>query len=179
MRQSLHRLLALAYLDNLNNYNIVNHIDGVKTNNSLSNLEWCDNLHNQHHAIDMGLHSATKGKPNGCNKYDEDIVREACLLLEQGYRNIDVVRELDVTKSFVKDLRRGVTWKHIVKDYNIPIKRLEQHSPSKIEWVCYRLLEGVPHKVLAEETGLSLSTVYGLTYGTSYPKISKPIFGLD
>jgi len=36
----LHRLIALKYIDNQNNYPCVDHIDGNKNNNSIDNLEW-------------------------------------------------------------------------------------------------------------------------------------------
>lgn len=38
----IHRLVAQAYIPNPNNYNTVDHIDGDKTNNSVSNLQWMD-----------------------------------------------------------------------------------------------------------------------------------------
>ena len=34
-----------------------NHIDGIKTNNCLSNLEWVTNLENRRHAVSLGLHA--------------------------------------------------------------------------------------------------------------------------
>lgn len=45
----VHRLVAMAFLDNPNNYPIINHIDGDVANNHVENLEWCDNSHNQLH----------------------------------------------------------------------------------------------------------------------------------
>lgn len=46
----LHRLLALTFIPNPNDYECVNHIDGNKLNNSLDNLEWCTKGHNNRHA---------------------------------------------------------------------------------------------------------------------------------
>jgi hypothetical protein len=51
----LHRLVAMAFIPNPNEFPIVNHIDGVKTNCIASNLEWTTDRLNKQHAIDTGL----------------------------------------------------------------------------------------------------------------------------
>lgn len=52
---SIHRLIATAFIPNPDNLPIINHIDGNKTNNDLSNLEWCTQLENMRHAFKTGL----------------------------------------------------------------------------------------------------------------------------
>lgn len=46
----VHRLVAMTFIPNPNDYDCVNHIDGNKLNNSVSNLEWCSKGHNNRHA---------------------------------------------------------------------------------------------------------------------------------
>lgn len=62
----IHRLVATYYLDNPSNLPIVNHKDGNKTNNHISNLEWCTYTHNSLHSYATGLctqeHRGTKVK---------------------------------------------------------------------------------------------------------------------
>jgi hypothetical protein len=54
-KKSIHRLLAENYIDNPEEKAHVNHIDGCKTNNALSNLEWATPKENANHAAALGL----------------------------------------------------------------------------------------------------------------------------
>lgn len=55
----VHRLVAITHIQNPNNLPEVNHKDGNRQNNSVSNLEWCTNLKNIRHAINTGLKKYT------------------------------------------------------------------------------------------------------------------------
>ena len=54
-RKYVHRLVAHAYVPNLRQAPEVNHIDGDKTNNLPSNLEWVTKSENHKHAYSRGL----------------------------------------------------------------------------------------------------------------------------
>lgn len=56
----IHRLVALTYLPNPNNYPIVRHLDNNKQNNHVSNLEWCTHKTNNQQAHDDWLFPVTE-----------------------------------------------------------------------------------------------------------------------
>lgn len=60
-----HRLVANAFLSKSNPKHEVNHINGIKTDNRVENLEWCDRSYNVQHAYDTGLKFAKKKGEHG------------------------------------------------------------------------------------------------------------------
>ena len=72
---SVHRLVAIHFIPNPNNYPEVNHKDGNKVNNSVYNLEWVTKSENQLHSVHVLNHK--KGSyPKNLGKETADKIRE-------------------------------------------------------------------------------------------------------
>lgn len=65
----VHRLVAIAFIDNPNNFPQVHHIDGNKKNNHLSNLEWCDGKEVLNKSP---YHQGLKKKVTAINRYTNE-----------------------------------------------------------------------------------------------------------
>lgn len=80
----VHRLVAGAYVPKLEGKNCVNHMDGIKTNNHYSNLEWCTVEENLKHAHRTGLIPYKKGRRPGHGRLSPDDVRLLRQMREDG-----------------------------------------------------------------------------------------------
>lgn len=71
----VHRLVAEYFISNPDNKPQVNHIDGNKTNNDVSNLEWCTCSENVTHAMENGLMNC-RGTDNVWSKLTKEQIRD-------------------------------------------------------------------------------------------------------
>jgi len=71
----VHRLVAMAFIDNIENKPFVNHKDGNKSNNVMSNLEWVTKSENEKHAYGfLGKNSGAKNRINELNGASKPII---------------------------------------------------------------------------------------------------------
>lgn len=96
----VHRLVAEAFIPNDHNKPFVNHIDGVKTNNNVDNLEWVTHSENLLHAHAIGLKVNKTGTENLLailSKEDVSFIRENCAK----YSRRSLSKKLGVSRATV------------------------------------------------------------------------------
>ncbi len=103
---SVHRLVASAFINNSNNKETVNHIDGNKLNNNISNLEWMTPKENNRHAIENGL-SKKIGKNEGNIKYTNEQCKDVLLMINNGMTYKEAGSKYKMPYSTVAHLARG------------------------------------------------------------------------
>jgi len=112
---SVHRLVAMTYIDNPHNLPFVNHINGDTVDNRVENLEWCDAKGNAVHAYGKGWVSVPdqSGERNSQAKITTADVRRIRQLAQDGMGDTMIARKLNISRSTVKGITKGETWKDV------------------------------------------------------------------
>ena len=107
----VHRLVAENFIANPASKREVNHIDGNKTNNDVSNLEWVTSSENQLHAYVSGLQG--RGSRHGTAKLTEEQVHEIRARRKAGEGNRQIAETYDVSENLVSKICLRQIWTHI------------------------------------------------------------------
>lgn len=114
---TMHRLVALTFLWRKNDTDEVNHLDGNKTNNAVTNLEWCTSSENKRHAIATGLRTnfpTKRGTENGNSRLTDSLVRQIRSAAESGLLNHkQIAKQFNTSPSNVRCILRRATWRHV------------------------------------------------------------------
>jgi hypothetical protein len=112
--KKVHRLVAQAFLENPHSYEQVNHKNGIKSDNRVENLEWCNNSYNQRHAIKLGLRkNHSRGVDNNLHKLSEQDVRRIKMAKSLGIKTSELVKIFKVNRHTVSNIFYEKSWKHI------------------------------------------------------------------
>lgn len=116
----VHRLVALLFCDNPEGKPQVNHIDGVKTNNIYTNLEWVTNAENQLHAWRMGLQPRGEDRDHATGERvaNSVLTEEIVIRLRKEFNDresfiVEASKQYGVHRSAIQSAIFGRTWKHL------------------------------------------------------------------
>lgn len=113
-REYIHRLVAKAFIPNPQDKPEVNHIDGNKHNNTVSNLEWVTKSENGKHnyaALGMKHPRGPLGKPNPHRKLTPDQVR--AIRKDTRCQRV-IAKEYGVEQTTISAIKRRVKYKDVI-----------------------------------------------------------------
>lgn len=109
----IHRLVAECFLPNPLGLKEVNHIDGNKLNNDVSNLEWCTGSENKAHASKTGL--THKGEKNHAHKLTEEqikSIRSEYVFGSKDKNQRALARKYNVSQTAIRYILNGTNWRY-------------------------------------------------------------------
>ena len=108
----VHRLVVETFLDNPEAKSEVNHINGIKNDNRIENLEWCTSSENTKHALNNKLKISQKGSEHGMSKLTEKDVLE---IREIGRSKSlkEVSKIFKVSESLISNVLLNKIWNHV------------------------------------------------------------------
>jgi hypothetical protein len=150
----IHRLVATTFIDNPDNKPQVNHIDGNKRNNHVSNLEWMTQFENMRHAVNANL--SPKGETSYLAKLKEEDILKIRLAAESGIKRSELVKMYKVNSGAISGILLGRTWKHVGGPLQQPQSK-NKLSPDDIPIIRYMFKEG--------KTDLEIGNIFGVARG--------------
>jgi hypothetical protein len=190
-QRKIHKLVYAAWNNPDQDGKVVDHIDGKKYNNHISNLRLITNSENIRAAHDMNL---------GPSVWNNEDVHIACQEMQRGGTVNEVAKALNVDVSddnvkiqvvnFMLSLRNGRVFKDITTHYNLYANediRKQNHTKAKqtfdekdIRKICKLILQGGMSDVQISKIHpqVSYSTVYNIRRGKQYYNIAITIPGM-
>lgn len=149
----VHRLIAESFIPNPDNKSEVNHINGKKLDNRLSNLEWVTHAENQEKAKKSGLY--LKGSQVYNSIFSDEQVQFIREVFSIGYSKSKLSRVFNVQDTVISDIINNESYKSISK-YN---EGKDYYSP-QVKQIIYNLLEnGFTYSEISSMCGLHKESV--------------------
>lgn len=107
LHTGVHRLVALTHLPNPDNKPEVNHKDGDKDNNHVSNLEWCTSAENVEHSVRLGLAQHPTGFAARRARLTPKLIADIHRMLGEGVKQTEVSKMTGISQATVSQVKHG------------------------------------------------------------------------
>ena len=113
----VHRLVAEAFIPNIDRKPCVNHKDFVRDFNFVLNLEWCSYSENNQYSIDNNDSLVGRtGESHYKTFLTEVQVKEICIMLDsKKYTQKEIASKFSTDYSVISRIHRGNTWNHLTR----------------------------------------------------------------
>jgi len=108
----IHRMVAIAFISNPKNKKQVNHIDGNKCNNNVSNLEWNTPSENMQHSIKNKLHPSGE-KCSWAKLTEKQVIEIRKLSKNSNITHAKLGNIFGINQSAITNIINHKRWKHI------------------------------------------------------------------
>lgn len=163
----LHRMVAETFIPNPENKPEVNHKDGDKENNDVSNLEWNTSKENIDHAFENELRKC--GEDSSHAKITNDDARKICELLVENKKTMnEIAKEVGCSVTTVFNIKKKKNWLDVSKDYDIDSYNVKEPVIPKLTKKdvieIYKKLKSDKYTTseIANEYNVTVSTIYGI-----------------
>lgn len=172
----VHRLVALAFIHNPNDYPMINHIDGDKHNNLPENLEWCTQSQNAKHAYNVLYPGCLKGEGCSTSILTNETALEIFKMGESGeYLHREIAEKFGIDRSTVTDIIRGKSWSHVTGKKLVKLERTPITKELIVGVFNDTLCKELTLNEIAEKYKISVAEVYVIKYGKRFTEITQPI----
>ena len=182
-RVLVHRIVMLMfgyikYAEDKDNSKLeVNHINSIRFDNRLSNLEFCTSKENSEHAKDNNVTNQINYLMDSTNYvYDKTKrIDKVCMLLEKGYTDSEIETFTCVNKELVWAIRNSDIFSKYTKSYNIPKddNSINVVIRDKVIEVCEMLQSGKSYLEIVEYVKVSSDFINKIKNRELYTEISK------
>lgn len=163
----VHRLVGKAFIPNPYNLPEINHKQGIKTDNRVSELEWCTGAENMKHAVETGLYKP-RGEDNGHAKLTWEQIQEIRSCYKPWDREFGgqaLSKKYNVGDSTIDTIVRGLSWKNSEYDYEPSRRKLTMAQAEEIKNNYIPRDPNFGGRALAEKYGVTPATITHILKG--------------